>query len=101
MSCARLFSACLIERGGSNQSQVICPLETKLHRAYLVYRIDEGLGVIPGELSDHFNLVVARNGSCDQGHAVVSGEGMADQSFPGRFLTAHGKEVSTNVPSLR
>jgi len=64
--------------------------------SYLVYYINKFLGIIPRELSDHFNLVVVREDLRDQRLALVRGEGIVDQLFPDRVFAMHG-EVATST----
>ena len=51
--------------------------------AYLIYHINEGLGIIPSEVSDHLDLIRVREDRCYQRSALVHGKGIADQLFPG------------------
>ena len=66
--------------------------------AYLVCHIDEGLGIIPGEVSDHLNLITVRENHRDQKDTFARGESITDQPFPGWDFTAHEEPVElTNV----
>ena len=60
---------------------------------YHVYCVDEGLRIVPRELSGHLNLIVVREDHRDQRDALVRGEGMTDQLFPGRDFTAYEEPV--------
>ena len=62
-------------------------------KAYFIYRIDKGLGIVPRELFDHPNLVIVHKDCCDQRYALVRGEGMIDQLFPGWVFTTNEKVI--------
>ena len=49
----------------------------------LIYRINESLCITLGELSNHFSLIVVQEDRRDQRDALVHGEGMTNQPFPG------------------
>ena len=54
-----------------------------------MYNVDESLGIIPGEVSDHLDLTTIREDCRDQRDALVCGEGVTDQLFPSWDFTAH------------
>jgi len=60
---------------------------------YLVYLINEGLGIISGEVHNRPDLITVREYHRDQGDALVLGEGISDQPFPCWAVTAHKKTV--------
>jgi len=60
---------------------------------YLVYLVDNGLGIISGEVLDHLDLITVREDRRDQGDTLVRGEGIAGQPFPCCVVAAHGKTV--------
>ena len=51
--------------------------------AYLVYHVDEGLGVILMEFADHLTPILTRKDGLDQGGAIGKSEGAFDQTPDG------------------
>ena len=62
-------------------------------RTYLVHNIDEALGIVPGELSDCLDLILVQEYRRDQKDALVCGERMTDQPFPGWKVTTREDTV--------
>jgi len=60
---------------------------------HLVYHIDKCLGIIPREISGHFDLVVVREDCCDQKGALVCGKGVVDEPFPDWRFAARERAV--------
>ena len=58
------------------------------------YPIDEGLGIIPGKLHNHLNLIAVREYFRDQRGALIRGKSMADQLFPGGVFATCEKAVN-------
>ena len=72
----------------------------KSAETYLIYNVDESLGIIPREVSDHLNLITIREDCRDQRDALVCGEGVTDQLFPSWDFTVHEVAVELiNVES--
>jgi len=70
---------------------------------YLVYDVDEGLGVIPREASDHLDLIVVREDGCYQRDALVGMEAIVDQPFPyrkGQVICGQSKKKSLRSVEL-
>ena len=68
---------------------------------YLIYRVNEYLGIITKEISNHLDLVVVREDGCYERGALMRGKGVASQPFPGRGVTAHDyavKQMDTRSP---
>ena len=55
----------------------------KEHGAYPVYHIDERLSVAPAEVTDHLDLVPAREDCLDERDDFVGEEGAADYASAG------------------
>ena len=66
----------------------------------LVYHIDEGLCIIPREVSDHLCLIAIRESYRDQRDTLVHGEGIADQSFPGWGVRSAILRLLRRFPSV-
>ena len=45
---------------------------------YLIYYIDEDLGIVPGEAPDYTSLVVVQEYFCNQIDTLACGEGVTD-----------------------
>jgi len=54
---------------------------------YLVYHVNEDLGIITREISDHLDLLMVREDGRYQRDALVRGKGRADQPFPAWRVT--------------
>ena len=55
-------------------------------KTYLVYNVDERLGVVLREIFDHLDLIIIRENFRNQSDTFVYGKSIADQSFPGRSV---------------
>jgi len=53
-----------------------------------VYHINKVLGVIPTEVSDYLDLILAHQNCLNQGDDFVREEGTTGQAFPGRLAKA-------------
>lgn len=53
---------------------------------YLVYNVDERLGIVPREIFDHLDLIIIRENFRNQSDTFVHGKSIADQFFPGRSV---------------
>ena len=53
----------------------------------LIYRIDEGLGIIPREVFDHLDLITIGEDGRYHRDAFVGGKAGADQTYPGGRIT--------------
>ena len=60
---------------------------------YLVYNINEGLGIFSMELSHHVQPILFRKDGCDQRNTFSHIEGIADQPFPIWRVAAHEKAI--------
>lgn len=54
---------------------------------YRVYRVNKGLGVISGEISDRLGRIMIGENGHYQRDALVRGKGITDQLLPGRMDT--------------
>lgn len=63
---------------------VTSPLSFKVVGNYLIYCINEGLGITPREMSDSLDLTAVGEYGCYQSNASARGKGITDQPFPSR-----------------
>ena len=56
---------------------------------YLIYRVDEGLGIVSRKASDHLDIFTVREDGCYQTNRCFHGKRVAGQPFPGREVTTH------------
>jgi hypothetical protein len=56
---------------------------------HLIYHIDKGLGIVPREVPNDFDLIAVREDLRDQRDAFVSGEAVTDQPFPSWVLAVN------------
>ena len=68
-------------------------MSTSLCGAHLIYGINKSLRINPRELSNCINLIVVQENRRDQRDALVHGEGVTDQPFPGWDFAAHEEAV--------
>jgi hypothetical protein len=54
------------------------PQGSKSKSTYLIYCIDNILGIVPREIFSHLDVIVVRENCRDQRDALVRGEGIAD-----------------------
>lgn len=73
------------------QSQLPSPLNVESCGAYLVYEIDEGLGIVPEKTPNHLDLITVGEDGVDQEDTLVDGKGAIDQPFPGRRVTTEAQ----------
>lgn len=68
---------------GRRGSEVVklCPRRRE-HKANLMYRIDEGLGVISAQATNRLHLNLARENLLDERDDLEWGQGATDQTFP-------------------
>lgn len=60
---------------------------------YLVYHIDEGLGIFPTEMFNSLGLILLREYVRDQRDTFLRFESVGDQSFPGGRFPIHKRTV--------
>ena len=65
--------------------------------AHLVHRINESLGIISREMSNHLNLITVGEDGRQQRGALVRGKGVADQLFPGWRVTTTDDTVKLTI----
>jgi len=68
--------------------------------AHLVHRINESLGIVSREISDHLNLITIGEDGCQQRDALVCGKGVADQLFPGWRVTTVEDTVKLTIVGI-
>jgi hypothetical protein len=61
---------------------------------YLVYYVDEFLGILSREMLDHLYLIIAREDGHYQRGALVRRKGIIDQPFPGWRVTTDEDPVN-------
>jgi len=61
---------------------------------YFVCYTNQALGIISGKVPNHFGLVVVREDHCDQRNALIRGDSIADQLFPGWIFTVRERVVN-------
>ena len=67
---------------------MIRPPEVGVCGTYHVYHVDKALGIIPRNAFNHLDLVTIREDGLYERDALVCGNGMADQPFPGRRVAS-------------
>jgi len=60
---------------------------------HLVYRVDEGLGIVPAQTLDLLGFITVGEYVCDQGDTLIFGERRINQAFLGRNVAAREKLV--------
>lgn len=60
---------------------------------HLVYHVNKSLGVLPGEMFEHFELIAIREDRRYQFDALMWRKGGVDESFPGGRVTRYENVV--------
>ena len=55
----------------------------------LIHHVNKHLCIIPTETSDNLDLVAVGDNGCYERGALMHGNGVANQPFPGRGVAAH------------
>ena len=67
---------------------------------YLIYRINEGLSIIPTETRHLLGFIAVGEDIRNQGYALIYGVRSINQTFPCWGATARGKLVRANKPMV-
>ena len=76
----------------------MCPPEAGVCGTYHVYHVDKVLSIVPRESLDHLDLIAIQEDGHYERDAIMRGNSMADQPFPGRRVTSR---VTTHKNTVR